>query len=164
MKHILGLILLAIVVLQITQLSSLIHPIMAQEKMQNRLQMAAIKAGIGDPGEKILNAVKVASQQTNLSQELILSVMYSESSFKQEAISTKRYQGLMQIPHSNLLLHKEADVNTLIGARILLTKLALAEGDLRNAIILYKGWKVTDPEGKQQADKVLALMKRLREV
>ena len=142
----------------------MIHPIMAQEKMQNKLQEAAIKVGIGDPGEKILNAISLSSKQTGLSQELLLSLMHTESSMNSQAVSSKHYQGLMQIPKSDLLMHKEEDVNTLIGARILLEKLALTKGSLKEAIVLYKGWKITDSEGKRQADKVLALMKKLREV
>lgn len=90
--------------------------------------------------------------------------MYSESSFNPKAISSKQYQGLMQIPKSNLLLHKEEDVNTLIGAKILIEKLAITKGDMKTALILYKGWELTDPKGKQQAEKVLSLARRLREV
>ena len=162
MRHLLGVILIGIVVVQTANLSTVVYPVAAQR--QNQLQDAAIKTGIGDPGEKILTAVGIASKQTGLSQELILSLMYTESSLNIKAVSSKNYQGLMQIPHSNLLLHGEEDVNTLIGAKILLEKIALTQGDLRKAIVLYKGYPPASSKGLLHADKVLSLVRKLKEV
>jgi soluble lytic murein transglycosylase-like protein len=117
-----------------------------------------MKAGMGDPGEKVLKAVTLASKQTNLSEALILSLMYSESSFKPNAVSSKQYKGLMQIPQS---VYYE-DANCLIGARILTEKLKITDGDYRKAIIIYKGWPIDHPEGKRQADKVIIMAMKVR--
>jgi soluble lytic murein transglycosylase-like protein len=131
-------------------------------KAQNKLQAASIKVGLGDPGDKVLKAVSMASKQTGLSESFLLSLMYSESSFDPKAISSKHYQGLMQIPPSNNHLHQEEDVNTLIGAKILLRKLDATKGNIRSAIVLYKGWPIDHPEGKRQADKVMRLARLLK--
>ena len=159
MKHILTMLLFVVLVLQAVDLSTLVHPIQAQAKMENPLRIAALKAGIGDPGEKILQAVSLASRQTNLSQEFILSLMYTESAFDPSAVSSKNYQGLMQIPWK---IHYE-DANALIGARIFLEKLKITNGDYKKAIIIYKGWTIDHPEGKKRADIVIALARKLKE-
>jgi hypothetical protein len=70
----------------------------------------------------------------------------------------------MQIPQSKNPIHRDEDVNTLIGAKIFMEKLKITDGDHRKAIIIYKGWKLNDPEGKRQADKVIALARKLKEV
>jgi hypothetical protein len=159
MKNLIGGVLIGVVMIQMVNISSMVYPAALQTKSTNSLQMAAIKAGIGDPGEQILNAVQVASVQTGLSKPLLLSLMWTESTFKKNAISAASYQGLMQIPFK---IHYP-DVNTLIGARILIEKLRITGGDYRKAIILYKGWPLNHPEGKRQADKVLNLARKLKE-
>ncbi len=159
MKQMIMVTLLALILTQTANLYSVITPIPMQQEKKNPLQVAAIKNGLGDPGEKILTAVAIASKQTGISQELLLSLMYSESSFNVKAVSSKNYQGLMQIPQK---VHYE-DANTLIGAKILIEKLAIAKGDMKTALILYKGWKVSDSKGQQKANSVLALAKKLKE-
>lgn len=159
MKHLISMILFLVVILQLVNLSTLVHPIQAQAKMENPLRIAALKVGIGDPGEQILQAVALSSKQTGLSQDLLLALMYSESSFQPKAVSSKQYQGLMQIPQK---VHYP-DANCLIGARIFLEKLKITDGDYRKAIIIYKGWTIDHPEGKRQADKVLSLARKLKE-
>ena len=160
MKHVLSIILVGVVIFQTIQLSTLVHPIAAIEHRPNPLQEAAIKMGLGDPGEKILNAVTIASKQSGLSPEFILALMWTESSFKMNAVSGKNYQGLMQIPQR---IHDE-DINCLIGAKIFVEKLKITQGDYRRALILYKGWALNHPEGKRQADKVIQLTMKLKEV
>ena len=155
MKQIIGVILILLLALQVEGLSTIIHPIQYQQSFP--LQQASIENGLGDPGEKILKAVRIASQQTDLSEPFLLSLMYSESSFKHKAISSKQYKGLMQIPQSVFY----EDANCLIGARIFLEKLRITDGDYRKALILYKGWSLNHPEGKRQADKVLLLARKL---
>ena len=152
--------LIGLVVMQTVNLSTIAHPVAAQIQRQNKLQIAAIKNGLGDPGEKILKAISLASSQTGLSQELLLSLMHSESSFKRDIISTKNYKGLLQIPQSVFY----EDANTLIGARIFLEKLAITKGNYKEAIILYKGWALNHSEGQRQAEKVLNLTRRLKRV
>ena len=158
MRHLISLILFGLIGIQIATLSTIVHPISAKVQHINQLQIAAMKAGLGYPGEKILNAIKMASLQTGLSQELLLSLMHSESSFKKNAISAKNYKGLLQIPQSVFY----EDANTLIGARILLEKLIITKGDYKYAIVLYKGWPLNHPEGQRQAVKVLNLTRRLK--
>ena len=163
MKHLLSIFLIVIIAFQLVGLSTMIHPVTAQTQIENKLRIAAIKTGIGDPGKKILNAVSMTSRQTGLSETLILSLMYSESSFNSNAVSRKQYQGLMQIPQSKDPIHRDEDVNTLIGAKILINKLAITKGDMRTALILYKGWPINHPEGKRQADKVIVLARKLKD-
>ena len=160
MKHLISMALIGLVVMQTVNLSTIAHPVAAQIQRQNKLQIAAIKNGLGDPGEKILKAISLASSQTGLSQELLLSLMHSESSFKRDIISTKNYKGLLQIPQSVFY----EDANTLIGARIFLEKLAITKGNYKEAIILYKGWALNHSEGQRQAEKVLNLTRRLKRV
>ena len=157
MKYLLSIILFMGIVIQTANLSSIIHPVALVPQKTNPLRQAAIKTGLGDPGEKILDAVSLANRQTGLSEPLLLSLMYSESSFKPQAVSRKSYQGLMQIPRSREPMHRDEDVNTLIGAKILVEKLKITDGDYRKAITIYKGWAVDHPEGKRQADKVILL-------
>ena len=129
------------------------------EIQKNKLRVAAMENGIGNPGNKILKAVEMASRQTDLSQEFLLSLIYSESSFKKNALSKKNYKGLLQIPQNV----PYEDANILIGARIFLEKLAITKGDYRKAIILYKGWPLNHPKGKKEADKVIKLTVNIKE-
>lgn len=86
--------------------------------------------------------------------------MHSESSFNVQAVSSKSYQGLMQIPWKI----PYPDVNVLIGAKIFNDKLKQANGDYRKALVLYKGWAINHPEGNRQADKVIRLARKLKEI
>ena len=165
MKHLLSMILLAVVVFQTVNLATLVHLVVAIPSKPNSLQEVAMKAGLPNPGEKIMKAVALASEQTGLSEPFLLALIWSESSFKTCAISSKQYQGLMQIPKSSQVfqpLHREEDINTLIGSKIFVEKLKITHGDYRKALVLYKGWPIDHPEGKRQADKVLVLARKLK--
>jgi hypothetical protein len=148
-----------VIAFQTTNLSNCVRPIQPQKIQEEKLRWAAIEIGLGDPGEKILTATRIASKQTGLQQSFILALMYSESSFNPKAISCKNYKGLMQIPQAIYYV----DANVLIGANIFIEKLKITGGDYRKAIIIYKGWKIDHPEGKRQADKVLSLTRKLKE-
>ncbi|MFA5395309.1 MAG: transglycosylase SLT domain-containing protein [Methanogenium sp.] len=158
--------LMGMIVFQNIHLSNQIYPIMCQQTLKNHLQQAVIKSGLGDPGKDVVNAVVVASKQTGLSEPFILALMHTESSFKKNAVSSKQYQGLMQIPQK---IHYP-DANCLIGSRIFLEKLEMANGDKRKAIGLYKGygsysdkrWTVSK-EGYMRADKVLKIAYQIKE-
>jgi len=115
--------------------------------------------GLNDPGHKVTQAISLASQQTGLSPELLMALMFTESTFKQNIVSNKNYQGLMQIPWK---IYWE-DANTLTGARILLEKLSLTKGNIKDALVLYKGWKLHDKKGEYEADKVITLARHLKE-
>jgi soluble lytic murein transglycosylase-like protein len=146
---------------QLFSQSKIVQPIpsLTQQTKTNPLQAAAIKHGLGDPGEKILKAVQLASEQTGLSQPFILSLMHSESSFKPTAVSSKQYHGLMQIKPAIFY----EDVNVLMGARVFLEKLELTKGNVREAIVLYKGFRDDPKRGRMLADRVLRLAKLLKE-
>jgi soluble lytic murein transglycosylase-like protein len=103
----------------------------------NRAQVALYK--VGAPSNKINDlskAVTNASAMTDLSPELIVALMKTESEFNYKAISSKGYKGLMQTPWATF---KWASVDTLHGAEILREKLRYSRGDLKLALALYKG-------------------------
>lgn len=158
MKYLISIFLIAVIMFQVFSLTGKIHPVSFALLTANPLREASIKSGMGDPGEKILKAVTLASKQTDLSESLLLSLMYSESSFKPKAVSSKRYNGLMQIPQS---VYYE-DANCLIGAKILIEKLKITNGDYKKAITIYKGWPVDHPEGRKQAENVIAMAMKVR--
>lgn len=65
----------------------------------------------------------------------------------------------MQIPQNVFY----EDANTLIGANIFKEKLKITNGDYKKAVILYKGWELSHPEGRRQADKVIKLTMKMKE-
>jgi len=149
-------------IFQMSSLSSSVYPIKSQSiqhSTNNVLRKSAVRVGIGDPGEKILNAISMTSKQTGISESFLLSLMHTESALNRNARSHKNYKGLMQIPQD---VYYE-DANTLIGARIFLEKLRITDGDYRKALVLYKGWSLTSSEGFRQADKVINLTRKLKE-
>lgn len=109
----------------------------------------------------IANAVRMASRQTDIPENLIIALMVSESNFNRAAVSSSGYTGLMQIPKQYDM--KYIDVNVLIGARIFKEKLYMTHGNVHKAIILYKGWGVTDAKGIYNADKVIKIYKNINE-
>ncbi len=86
---------------------------------------------------------------------LFTSLIYTESSFKSDAISVKGYHGLSQIPYK--IPPKYNKANLVIGAKIFKEKLEIARGDLALAILYYKGYKPDSKRGHLQARKVLIL-------
>ena len=134
----------------------LIIPIELQTQMsQTELKMEKM----GYP--KILaGPIDLASQQTELSPEFIIALMHSESGFDERAVSSKGYKGLMQIPFAVYY----QDANILIGARIFKEKMDLAKGNVVMAIILYKGYANDIVRGRMQAEKVLRLYRKLKEM
>ncbi|HQF37393.1 MAG TPA: lytic transglycosylase domain-containing protein [Candidatus Dojkabacteria bacterium] len=110
--------------------------------------------------QEIANAVYTAHQSTGLNPKLIVSLMYTESNFKINAIGPQnrtkiRYKGLMQTPTATWF----SDVDTLHGARILKQKLEISDFNLRKALALYKGGN--NPVAFRQADQVLKLYSEL---
>lgn len=103
----------------------------------NRAQVALYKVG-APPGKinDLSKAVTNASAMTDLSPELIVALMKTESEFNYKAVSSKGYKGLMQTPWATF---KWASVDTLHGAEILREKLRYSRGDLKLALALYKG-------------------------
>jgi soluble lytic murein transglycosylase-like protein len=122
------------------------------------LRQAAIKVGIGDPGKAVIDAVDLTNRQTGLSKELLLALIWTESSFNPRAVSSLNYHGLLQIPQKVYY----GDANCLIGARILQEKLKLAKGDYHKAIVMYKGYPIDGLRGKYQANKVMRIARLLK--
>ena len=97
------------------------------------------------------------SREEGMPPTLIAALIFTESSFRPNATSSKNYHGLTQIPWHI----PYQDINIRLGVRILKEKLHLTDNDLQKAIQLYKGYKLDDPRGKQQAQKVIRIMKQL---
>ncbi len=82
----------------------------------------------------VTNACKASNRQ--ISPALVVSLMYTESGFKKNAVSSDGYMGLMQTPWAST---KWPDVDILLGVRILEEKLRIANNNLQLALALYKG-------------------------
>lgn len=115
---------------------------------------------LGAPHGKIgqlADGVRHAARATNLPRELLIALMYTESTFREDAVSPKKYKGLMQIPQEI----PYPDANILVGARILEDKMRLAEGDIEVALAMYKGGR-HKPQARKYADHTLGIYKRLK--
>lgn len=104
------------------------------------------------------NIVKVSLME-GVDPRLVFALIYSESSFNPYAVSVKGYRGLMQIKWDIPYI----DVHTLLGIRVLKEKLVLESGDLRRALLRYKGYDLNSKRGKYIVDKVLVLYEFLKE-
>lgn len=122
---------------------------------RNLERLGAPREKIGELGQ----AIRLASNVTQLSENLILALMFTESSFNYNARSYGnggKYKGLMQTPTASFIY---ADVDALHGARILKDKLKIAKGNLPLALALYKGGN--NPAARYYADETLKLFKKL---
>jgi soluble lytic murein transglycosylase-like protein len=115
---------------------------------------------VGIKNPKIARAVKVASRQSGLSEDFLIALLMSESTGREYSVSSKGYQGLMQIPFKVYY----PDANLLIGAHIFNEKMRITKGNVEKALCLYKGYPIGSARGKQQARKVLAMCERLKEI
>jgi hypothetical protein len=139
--------------------SSLVVPIsIADQKTVTMVKLQSI--GVTSNVQQIAKAVEVASKQSGLSTDFLIALMWTESSGKLKAKSVSGYSGLMQIPFK---VHY-ADANMIIGAHIFNEKLKQSKGDVIKAICLYKGYEINSSRGVMQANKVLALRNRLKQV
>lgn len=86
--------------------------------------------------KELTKSIKIASSCTGIKEELLIALMKTESDFKSNAVSSKGYKGLMQTPKATF---EYPEVDTLYGAKILQDKLKYANGDLLQALTLYKG-------------------------
>jgi len=89
-----------------------------------------------DKLNELSDAVDNAARITGNNPTLLVCLMHTESRYKNNAISSKGYKGLMQTPSASF---KYSDVDILYGARILQDKLKQSNNDLLTAISLYKG-------------------------
>jgi hypothetical protein len=124
----------------------------------DRVKQSLMK--LGAPLEKVEDlaiAIKSASASAQVSPILLVALMYTENErFDYEAVSVKGYKGLMQTPWASM---RWADVDTLLGARILQEKLRLTGNDLLEALRLYKGGK--NPTATRQAKRTMAVYEKL---
>ena len=126
-------------------------------KEEAKLSLVVLRAP-GDKIEKLSNGVAIASRATGISSTLIVSIIWSESNFKEKAISPKGYKGLMQTPSATFIY---SDVDILHGARVLEEKLRLTKGDLNEAMMLYKGGR--NSLAKKQAEETIRIYKYVRD-
>ncbi len=104
-------------------------------------------------------AIKNVSGMTGISSDLLIALIYTESTFNKSAVSSAGYKGLMQTPMATM---KWADVDILMGAKILKEKLVIADNNLADALMLYKGGR--NPVARAQADNTMKLYKKLSTV
>ena len=107
---------------------------------------------------KLVDAINFASEQNQISTDLIIALTFTESNFNSTAISSKGYKGLMQIPQPVYY----SDANILIGTRILREKINITKGDVEKAICLYKGYPIGSERGKEQVKKVVTLYHKIK--
>ncbi len=114
-----------------------------------------------DKLDAISKAINNAAQLTDISPLLIATLLKTESNFDYKAVSSANYKGLMQTPTAT---YEFADVDVLHGARILQQKLRMSRGDLKQALIYYKGG--VTPEGiiiaTGQANDVIQRLENLK--
>jgi len=134
-------------------------PVQFQDELENtKVLLTKMKV---DP--KKLNefsiAVKTASRLTGFAEELLIALVYTESRWITTACSPKGYKGLAQIPYDLW----DPDINVLTGAKELAKKLIQSKGDLKQALMRYKGYKDLDcKEGKEDAERVIRIARDLR--
>lgn len=86
--------------------------------------------------EELSKSISTASRATDLSPTLIACIIFTESGFKNRAVSNKNYKGLMQTPTATFVY---SDVDILHGARIFKDKLRITKNNYEDAMMLYKG-------------------------
>ncbi len=124
----------------------------------DRVKQSLLK--VGAPTEKIdelATAIKGASASAGVNPILLVALMYTENeNFDYKAVSEKGYKGLMQTPWASM---RWADVDTLLGAKILQEKLKLSGNNLLEALRLYKGGK--NPTATRQAKRTIEVYEDL---
>jgi hypothetical protein len=159
-------------ILKIILLAALVLVLVGQMHEYSRLVLPFKECVVADGVEKTLlnlgapeqrvdllaEAVRNAARATHLPRDLLIALIFTESTFKEHAVSEKSYKGLMQIPQEI----PYADANILVGARILEDKMRLAKGDLRTALAMYKGGK-DKPQARRYASHTIGLYMRLKD-
>jgi soluble lytic murein transglycosylase-like protein len=110
---------------------------------------------LGCPGHQIREVqygIEIASNRTGIGGVLLSTLLYTESNFKRDAISPKGYRGIGQTPTATM---KYVEVDILHGAMILRDKLRLTNGNMFEALALYKGGN--NPVAKKQARQVIQI-------
>lgn len=91
------------------------------------------------------------SIQEGMDPFFIASLFYTESNLRDDVVSPKGYKGISQIPAKWHTPY--TDINILIGIKIFKDKLKYANGDIREAVRLYKGFPENNPKWKKVSEK-----------
>ncbi len=160
-KHAILLVCVSVLWVQFHGFTELIVPVQAGpsgNQQADRVRQSLLK--VGAPIEKIdelATAIKGASASAQVSPILLVALMYTENeNFDYKAVSEKGYKGLMQTPWASM---RWADVDTLLGAKILQEKLKLSGNNLLEALRLYKGGK--NPTATRQAKRTIEVYEDL---
>lgn len=135
-----------------------VNDVITENVIKKKLAFIGVKGS-----DKLVSAIDFASEQNNISHDLIIALTWTESNFNDKAQSCcngGKYKGLMQIPYAVYY----SDANILIGTRILREKLNSAGGDMTKAIMMYKGYPLNSPRGYEQVRKVFALYHKIRRI
>ena len=147
-------------------LLAMMFVVQEQQKMiipiliQNHNATLAKLQTLGIDSKEIAHSIDLASQQSGISQNFLIALMYTESTGNPKAVSNLNYKGLMQIPWPVYY----TDANMIIGAHIFNEKMRIANRNVEKALCLYKGYPIGSTRGLQQARKVLKLYDKLSEV
>jgi len=126
--------------IQFNGLSNLIQPVASSPVEPDRPNL--IRASLeflGCPGHKIREiqqGIEISSSKTGIGGVLLTSLLFTESNFRSTVISNKGYRGIAQTPTASMI-YPEVDI--LHGAMILKDKLRLTNGNMFEALAMYKG-------------------------
>lgn len=134
-----------------------IHPINLDYYDYKTVYTAHRIASFFNISYKLAEDITKASLQEGINPYFVASLIFTESSFNPKAVSSKGYKGLTQIKW-DVPYH---DINIILGIRILKEKLASANGDVRLAVLRYKGYREEDKRGWQQVNKVMSIYNKL---
>jgi soluble lytic murein transglycosylase-like protein len=133
-----------------TNLSSGLFTLSKFDEIQSKLIINKAPVELAGP-------IIFASQTFEISHDLIIAIISTESSFIKYAKSCKGYHGYMQIPHRIY----EPYQNIEIGTKILKQKIIRANGNLRHAISFYKGYKLSSQKGNRVVKKTLGIYQKM---
>lgn len=160
-KYVVLLVCVSMLWVQFHRMAELIVPVRVTSTGEQRVdQVKRSLLKVGAPAQKVdelATAIRGASTSAQVSPILLIALMYTENeNFDYKAVSKKGYKGLMQTPWASM---RWADVDTLLGAKILQEKLKLSENNLLEALRLYKGGK--NPTATRQAKRTIEVYKGL---
>ena len=160
-KYAVLLVCMSVLWVQFHSFTELIVPVQVRpvgQQQVDRVKQSLLK--VGAPPEKVdelAMAIKGASASAQVSPILLVALMYTENeNFDYKAVSEKGYKGLMQTPWASM---RWADVDTLLGAKILQEKLKLSGNNVLEALRLYKGGK--NPTATRQAKRTIEVYEDL---
>jgi soluble lytic murein transglycosylase-like protein len=144
---------------QFTEMSRVAVPVLvSQENSVDPTEVALLSLGAPRKEVKELTrAVRIASQATNFAEKLTVAVIYTESRFNRNAVSSAGYKGIAQTPTATF---KYPAVDALHGMSIL-RDYYNATGNLEDALTLYKGGKLTNNTARGYARETIRIYENL---